>query len=284
MNCEEAVRDLPLLAYGELSFDGEEALEQHLENCPSCCVEYQRVQALQQAIDREEVDVPPGLLTDCRRNLRLNLAAVAEQRGAQRFWQRFFPSVQFLKPAGALALLATGFFGARFFEQQDRSFTPHAPVETARADAPPPASRIRFVEPGNDGRVQIVLEETRQRVLSGSTRDDDIRRLLLTAAKEASDPGLRVESVDLLRSAGESDEIRRVLLYALQHDPNPGVRLKALAGLRRAAADPNVIGLRLYFELDNTRARATYRALGMTDTTYGLMEHYPLPGRRSDLR
>ncbi|QJW95988.1 GNAT family N-acetyltransferase [Frigoriglobus tundricola] len=50
---------------------------------------------------------------------------------------------------------------------------------------------------------------------------------------------------------------------------------------QQAAADPSVIGLRLYFETDNARARATYRALGMTDTTYGLMERYPLPGRES---
>lgn len=46
-----------------------------------------------------------------------------------------------------------------------------------------------------------------------------------------------------------------------------------------ATADPAVIGLRLYFERDNTRAHATYRALGMTDTAYGLMEVYPLEGR-----
>src|SRR5262245_26994472 len=52
---------------------------------------------------------------------------------------------------------------------------------------------------------------------------------------------------------------------------------------RQAAADPNVIGLRLYVETDNTRARATYAALGMTETTYGLMEEYPLPGRKSEL-
>jgi GNAT superfamily N-acetyltransferase len=52
---------------------------------------------------------------------------------------------------------------------------------------------------------------------------------------------------------------------------------------RQAAADPNVIGLRLYVEEDNARARATYKALGMTGTTYGMMEEYPLPGRTSDL-
>ena len=52
---------------------------------------------------------------------------------------------------------------------------------------------------------------------------------------------------------------------------------------RQALANPNVIGLRLYFERDNERAQATYRSLGMNDTTYGMMEEYPLPGRRSDV-
>jgi ribosomal protein S18 acetylase RimI-like enzyme len=50
---------------------------------------------------------------------------------------------------------------------------------------------------------------------------------------------------------------------------------------QQAAADPSVIGLRLYFESDNTRAQSTYRSLGMTDTAYGIMEVYPLPGRES---
>ena len=49
----------------------------------------------------------------------------------------------------------------------------------------------------------------------------------------------------------------------------------------QAAADPGVIGLRLYFETDNNRAEATYRSLGMRGTTYGVMEVYPLPGRES---
>jgi GNAT superfamily N-acetyltransferase len=48
-----------------------------------------------------------------------------------------------------------------------------------------------------------------------------------------------------------------------------------------AAADPAVIGLRLYVERDNQRARQTYRALGMAEEPYLLMGLYPLPGRRA---
>ncbi|MGL6076185.1 MAG: GNAT family N-acetyltransferase [Fimbriiglobus sp.] len=50
---------------------------------------------------------------------------------------------------------------------------------------------------------------------------------------------------------------------------------------RQACAAPDVIGLRLYVERDNTRAQATYTKLGMTDEGYHLMGQYPLPGRSS---
>ncbi len=47
----------------------------------------------------------------------------------------------------------------------------------------------------------------------------------------------------------------------------------------RAAADPDVIGIRLYVEHDNTRAQETYADLGLTAEPYKLMGLYPLPGR-----
>lgn len=53
---------------------------------------------------------------------------------------------------------------------------------------------------------------------------------------------------------------------------------------RQAIADPTVIGIRLYVETDNLQAQSTYRALGMTETTYGMMEEYPLPGRQSNIQ
>ncbi|MBN9118136.1 MAG: GNAT family N-acetyltransferase [Planctomycetes bacterium] len=71
----------------------------------------------------------------------------------------------------------------------------------------------------------------------------------------------------------------------VREDARRGGVFRALyrATADRAAADPTVIGLRLYFETDNARARETYRSLGMVDTTYGMMEVYPLPGRDSHI-
>src|SRR3954451_3376930 len=52
---------------------------------------------------------------------------------------------------------------------------------------------------------------------------------------------------------------------------------------RQASAAPGVIGLRLYVEAENARARATYAALGMVETSYGVMEEYPLAGRANEV-
>jgi HEAT repeat protein len=70
--------------------------------------------------------------------------------------------------------------------------------------------------------------------------DGNIRQLLLAAARDENDPGLRVESVGILKDHAASTEVRAALLNAVAHDANPGVRIKALEGLKSFAADAEV--------------------------------------------
>jgi hypothetical protein len=102
------------------------------------------------------------------------------------------------------------------------------------------ASRVKYVEPESDGRVHIVLDETRQRIVSGGLNDQNIRVLLLSAAKDPLDPGLRAETVEILTTSAQSSDVRDALMFALQHDQNAGVRLKAMAGLKAFAQQPEV--------------------------------------------
>lgn len=239
MTCDEARTQLSPLLYGELSFDEEECLEQHLEGCMGCRSELDREKALHRAMSDAEETVPLDLLRDCRAELR-NRIFSSGMRVEQENWQqrlnRFVSSLApaiAWKPMGAVALVALGFFASRL--ASDRAFT-GSPVRTAGI-LEPAVSRVRNIEPDATGGVQIVVDETRQRVLSGRIDDEDIRRLLLSAARDASDPGLRVESVDLLKEHPDSAEVRRALLNALQHDSNAGVRLKALEGLKAFSSD-----------------------------------------------
>ena len=71
-----------------------------------------------------------------------------------------------------MTLIAMGFFGARLLPSDGGALRIG---HMGLGDSGPVASRVRFVEPRESGRVQIILEETRQRVLSGDVEDDGIR-------------------------------------------------------------------------------------------------------------
>jgi len=238
MNCDTVVSQLPLMLYGELSFDEEEALQQHLDVCASCTGELARLRRLHHELNVLEPDVPAQLLQDSRRSLRVTVSAL-QDAGLFRKKQSWaagllIPLRQWgagWKAAGATALLITGFFSGRMFPKS--SYEGRLSVSGSE----PVASRVRFVQPEASGRVQIVLEEVRQRVLEGGVNDDGIRGILLSAAREANDPGVRVETMDLLKDQSASSEVRSALLSALQHDGNPGVRLKALEALKMTAHD-----------------------------------------------
>ncbi|MBC7927180.1 MAG: HEAT repeat domain-containing protein [Bryobacteraceae bacterium] len=239
MNCELVVKQLPLMLYGELSFDEEETLQQHLENCASCRSGLEKTRQLHRILDASEQEFPLESLTAARRKLRVSLAAIREseaERGAGQFrasWlaQSLARWNGLWKPALVFGAMTVAFVAGRQMPANTPSgFLPNGP-------AGPVASRVRFVQPEESGRVQIVVEEVRQKVLEGGLHDDAIRSLLVSATREAHDPGVRVETMDLLKTQSASTEVRRALLSALQHDPNPGVRLKALEGLRVSASD-----------------------------------------------
>ncbi len=233
MNCESANRQLFLHLYGELSFDEEEALEQHLEGCAACRGEMNALKALHRLADGAEVVPPAGLLESCRADLARRIGSEAPARRAG-WWSRFWkwrPTELAWKPAVALALVALGFFAARLSSPELGGGPRLAGVSE------PVASRVRYIEPEASGKVQIVLEETRQRVLSGRLDEAPIRQLLIEAAGDREDPGLRVESIDILKSQSASSEVHRTLLAALRNDPDSGVRLKALEGLKAFPLD-----------------------------------------------
>ncbi len=244
MTCESVVQSIPLYFYGELSPAEEDRIEQHLHECASCAREMERQRALAVQLDGHEAEAPAGLLEECRADL---MAAIQGGAGAPErtpgAWRLFLNAVhesfsgwsRLRQPAAALALLAIGFFGARFTSKP----SPGAESSVAPAPSDQVFATVRSVQPSPSGGVQISFDETRRRVVSGPMDDQNIRRLLLTAARE-DNPAVRVESVDLLKSHSGSSEVRDALLNAVAHDPNPGVRLKAVEGLKPLAAEPDV--------------------------------------------
>ena len=242
MKCEQAKDYLVLAVYGELSFEEEEALESHVTGCPECRAERVRLEKFDSLLEEGRDDMPAGLVARCRRDFA---AALDTERKLERkpwhdVWRRWVVHPpMWLRPVGAVAMLAIGFFGARLVPSSPM-LSPVAKLMVG--EQPVVATRVRLVNPDHSGRVKLLLEETRQREMSGEIDDGEIRRLLLTAAADPADPGLRVESIDLLKSQSSDDEVRKALLNALRAIPTAAYglrRLKAcglMRGIRRRAA------------------------------------------------
>lgn len=241
-SCEKVRTQLGMLLYGELSFDEEEVVDRHLEGCAECRAALEHEREVHAAFDQVEVEPPASLLWESRQRLQQSIAeAHAPAASGRGWWDQLVDSLTlrpsgaggWLRTAGALALLTIGFLGARVAPNL-------GPQIAGMSLADPGAQRVRSVEPAANGGIQIVLDETRQRVVSGHLDDQNIRVLLLSAAKDPSDPGLRYETVGILNDRAQASEVRDILIYALEHDENAGVRLKAMDGLRPFVEQPEV--------------------------------------------
>ena len=77
-----------------------------------------------------------------------------------------------------------------------------------------------------------------ERTISGSRDDQQIRELLMAAAKEGADPGLRAQTVTILVGDADDSDVREALAFAMANDENTNVRLKAMEGLSATPTTP----------------------------------------------
>jgi len=235
MKCVEVIDQFPLYSYGEVSSEVEERVESHLAECADCRREFARHRSFMEALDRREDVTEAALLTACRVDFRRRLAA-ENTRPTGGWFENLRNLSQFhipLRiPVGAMALVALGWLGARY--------TPEKFGGMRAGLTQPMFSNVQSIEPGDSGKIQIAVDEIQRRVVSGNLADPQIQKLLLNAVREESNPGVRVESIGVLKNSADSEAVRQALIDAVSHDPNAGVRLKALEGLKQYAGDATV--------------------------------------------
>jgi hypothetical protein len=243
MTCDAVRKLIPLYYYGELTAEEEDQAEAHIHDCAACAREMEGARTLAAALDRRRMEVPAALLDNCRADLAAAVlgASLASARRPWRLWREAAAATlagftHWRQPLAAAALIALGFFGARLIPAGSGVSSPSLPASEAVF------VNVRSAQPDSAGRVRIAYDETRRREVSGAIDNIEIRKLLLAAAHEEDDPGVRVESVGLLKDRAGSGEVRDALVNALLHDSNPGVRLKALEGLKPLAAQAPVRG------------------------------------------
>jgi HEAT repeat protein len=100
----------------------------------------------------------------------------------------------------------------------------------------PSTAHVRDIQATGQGGVRIILDRVQQQEVTGKLDDDTVRQILLAAMQDATDPSVRVDSVQMLEHQSGSD-VRDALLNSAKSDPNAAVRVKALEGLRQFTDD-----------------------------------------------
>ena len=236
MKCEWVRENITLHVYGELADDVRHELEQHIARCADCAAELKAAQEFHALLSQAPAATPsPNLLAASRMRLQEALET-AEQGG---FWRRLaFDPTNWLRqvsfsPALASAILILGFAGGvgttyKVFVHQ----LPNSPTPAAPSPAEASITGIRSItqEPGTN-QINIKYDTVSTLETQGSMNDQRIQQLLLFAARNNYNSGVRMDSVDLLTQKPDISQVREALVYALRYDTNPGVRLKALDGL-----------------------------------------------------
>src|SRR6202451_252790 len=236
MKCEWVRENIVLEVYGELADDARHELEQHVARCADCAAELKVEREFHALLSAErEAEPSPNLLAASRMSLQEALET-AEQGG---FWRRIaFDPANWLRqvnfsPALASAILILGFAGG---VGTSYKVLGHQPAGAISAATPTPAESsitgIRSItQDPQTNQVNIKYDTVSTQQTEGSMNDQRIQQLLLFAARNNYNSGVRMDSVDLLTQKPDVSQVREALVYALRYVTNPGVRLEALDGL-----------------------------------------------------
>jgi hypothetical protein len=138
-----------------------------------------------------------------------------------------------LAPALTMALLIFGFAGGVMttYAMLRKPITTPT-VQGPAADQPAIASITGITQEPGSNKVHINYSTLTPAQAEGSLDDPAIQQLLLFAARNNTNSGVRMDSVALLTQKPEDSKVREALIYALRYDKNVGVRLKSLEALK----------------------------------------------------
>ena len=259
--CEDFGRLLMLYVWEELDTGERAAVEDHVGKCAICAAALAAELRLRQGLagaeqPAEKLDPSSRLLAQCRSELAeaLDDAGQAPARtsrwGAWHLasWFVFHPALS----AALLVLLGVAF--GSMAPQWYRSYTSRRPETPFVVSASPKLSEqdlqtmgiagINVLPDSTSGSPSVELHLTAEKplVVRGSLDDSDVKRVLtfVVLNSQRFDSGVRLDSVDVLRTRSADTDVRHVLCAAAHRDRNPGVRLRALEALRGFEQDDSV--------------------------------------------
>lgn len=244
MNCDWIKENVVLYIYDELADDAKYEFEHHARHCVACKKELDSAVAFKEGLTETRLpEVSPNLLVASRLRLQEALEETQQSHGWGRFVFDLSAWMHQLKLAPALtaAILLIGFAGGSLTTwkllqrpQGGNEITDNRPQE-ANLDN---VAGVESITPeANSNKIAIKYDTLYSHTAEGNSDDPLIRQLLLMAARNQRNSGVRLDSIEMLTRKAEDNAVREALIYALRYDKNPGVRLKALDGLKSFVKD-----------------------------------------------
>jgi hypothetical protein len=255
------MEDLCVLhACDELNPQERAAVEAHAKACARCADALARETAIEQLLAHSGNRQEPSdiFLAQCRSELAESLDDVTEKRAEPSWLDAFRPARLFARafvghPAWSAALLVLFgvTLGAAFSYWRPQS---PAPAPAFTVSARPRISdqdlqnmnlgSVSYAADNGSGQPGVELHMTSDKpiVLSGSPDDTEVKRVLTFVITNGQrfDPGVRLDSLEVLRTRASDSDVRKALCAAARKDSNPGVRLRALESLRGVDLDDQV--------------------------------------------
>lgn len=267
MNCDWVKENIVLCIYDELADDAKFEVEHHVRHCLPCRQELESAREFKQSMGLYPVqEVSPSFLTESRMKLQEALEHTEQSRGWGRWIFDFSAWLHQIRlaPALTMALLMAGFAGGILtsyrMRPQNMTIVPASAEEASIADVQ------SIVADPNSSRISITYNTLKPQMAEGSSSDPKIRQLLLLAARDPQNSGVRLDAFNLLTQKPQNDEVREALIYAVRYDRNPGVRLRALEGLKGFVRDDiHVRDAVLEALLHDTNAGVRQEAISLLD-------------------
>jgi hypothetical protein len=242
MNCEWIKENVSSYIYDELADDTRYEMESHLERCPGCKTELAEMRELRDVLSAlPRLEPSPNLLTAARMKLQESLETTEQAPSWRRLVfdpVRWLTSMRF-QPALAAMLVIVGFaggVGTAFVTRPDVNKVVDGPTVTPITEASILGIRGVITDPETK-QVEVRYDMLQPQTVQGSIEDPKIQQLLLMAAQNPQNSGVRMDSIDLLTQKPQDDAVRQALVSAVRHDKNPGVRLRAIQGLEAYVKD-----------------------------------------------
>jgi hypothetical protein len=251
---------LQLYFFDELPAAERTVIEKHLQGCEECRKEISEMERLKVFLSLKKKAVSDSLLDEARQELRGRIRIERNRNTVNSRIKELITRLRNVRPAyvlGITAVFGIGLLlGFLLFKSNTHYINPIESPLTDEGTAPVKISDVKFIDSDpSDGQVEFTFNAIKPVRIKGNINDENIKSVLTYAMLNEENPGVRLNTVNLINesnSANIDPEVKAAVLAVAKYDDNPGVRKEALSFVNKIPFDEDVKSAYLYILMNDS--------------------------------